>query len=96
VGIIAVGVHACGILSRSVGQTNPEVEIWRTLSIKNAKIHGKRRQIAKILHSNRKSGSANQTPVSKFTPEVHKLPLLRMRSTNVAENGRKCGYMLNF
>ena len=34
--------------------------------------------------------------VSKFTPEVHKSPFLRMRSTNVAENGRKCGYMLNF
>ena len=28
--------------------------------------------IAEILHSNRKSGSANQTAVSKFTPEVHK------------------------
>ena len=62
----------------------------------NAKINGKRRQIAEILHSNRKSGSANRTAVSKFTPEVHKLPFLRMRSTNVAENGRKCGYMLNF
>ena len=23
-------------------------------------------------------------------------PFLRMRSTNVSENGRKCGYMLNF
>ena len=30
------------------------------------------RQIAEILHSNRKSGSANRTAVSKFTPEVHK------------------------
>ena len=33
---------------------------------------GKRRQIAEILHSNRKSGSRNRTAVSKFTPEVHK------------------------
>jgi len=41
-------------------------------SILNAKINGKRRQIAKILHSNGKSGSANRTAVSKFTPEVHK------------------------
>jgi len=48
------------------------------------------------LHSNRKSGSANRTVVSKFTPEVHKEPLLCMRSTNVGENGRKCDYMLNF
>jgi len=38
----------------------------------NAKINGKCRQIAEILHSNRKSGSANRTAVSKFTPEVHK------------------------
>ena len=30
VGIIDVGVDACGILSRSVGQT---VEIWRTFGI---------------------------------------------------------------
>jgi len=35
-------------------------------------INGKRRKIAKILHSNRKSRSANQTALSKFTPEVHK------------------------
>ena len=32
-GIIDVGVDACGILSRSVGQSTPEVEIWRTFSI---------------------------------------------------------------
>ena len=36
-----------------------------------AKINGKRRQIADILHSNRKSSSANRTAVSKFTPAVH-------------------------
>jgi len=36
------------------------------------KINGKRRLIAEILHSNRKSGSANQTAVSKLTPEVYK------------------------
>jgi len=54
--------------------------------------------VAKSLKfcSLRKSGSANRTAVSKFTPEVHKEPFLRMRSTNVAANGRKCGYMLNF
>jgi len=39
--------------------------------IKCKKINGKRRQIAEILHFNRKSGSANRTAVSKFTPEVH-------------------------
>jgi len=33
VGIIDVGVDAGGILSRSVGLTNPEVEIWRTFRI---------------------------------------------------------------
>ena len=33
VGIIDVGVDACGILCRSVGQNKPEVEIWRTFSI---------------------------------------------------------------
>jgi len=37
-----------------------------------AKINVKRRQIAEILHSNKKSESANRTAVSKFTPEVHK------------------------
>ena len=56
----------------------------------------KRRQIAEMLHSTRKSGSGNRTALSKFTPEVQKKPFLRMRSTNNAENGRKCGYMLNF
>jgi len=29
-------------------------------------INGKRRQIAEILHSTKKSGSANRTAVSKF------------------------------
>jgi len=48
----------------------PEVAIWRTFGIKNAKIIGKRRQIAEILHSNGKPGSANRTAMSKFTPEV--------------------------
>jgi len=38
----------------------------------NAKINGKRRQIAEILQPNGKSGSAYRTAVSKFTPEVHK------------------------
>jgi len=65
------GVYAYGILSRSLGQKT-EVEIWRTFSMEIAKINEKRRQIGEILHSNRKSGSANQTAVSKFTPEVHK------------------------
>ena len=32
-GIIDVGVYECGILSRSVGQSTQEVEIWRTFSI---------------------------------------------------------------
>ena len=50
----------------------PEVERWRTFKILNAKINGKRRQIAEIVHSNKKSGSANRTAVSKFTPEVYK------------------------
>ena len=58
--------------------------------IENAKVNGKRRQIAEILHFNRKSGSANRTAVSKFTP------YMLIRSTNVAENDRKCNYMLNF
>jgi len=40
--------------------------------IKCKKINGKRRQVAEILHSNGKSGSANRTAVSKFTPEVYK------------------------
>ena len=37
--------------------------------IEQIKCNGKRRQIAKLLHSNRKSGSANRTAVSKFTQE---------------------------
>jgi len=69
VGIIDVGVDACGILSRS---NKPEVDIWRTIRIQNAILIVKRRQIAEILHPNRKSGSANRTVVSKFTPEVLK------------------------
>jgi len=40
--------------------------------ILNAKINVKQREIAEILHPNTKSGSANGTAVSKFTPEVHK------------------------
>ena len=57
----------------NVSRSNkPEVEIWRTFKILNAKINVKRRQIAESLHPNTKSGSANQTVVSKFTPEVHK------------------------
>jgi len=96
VGIIDVGVDACGILSRSVGQTNRKYKYGGHLAYKMQKINGKRRQIAEILHCNRKSGSANRMAVSKFTPEVYKYPFLRMRSTNVAENGRKRDYMLNF
>ena len=38
----------------------------------NAEINVIRRQIAESLQSNKKSGSANRTAVSKFTPEVHK------------------------
>jgi len=71
VGIIDVGVDACGILSRSVGQTNRKYK-YGEVKILNAKINVKQRQIAEILHHNRKSGSANRTAVSKFTPEVHK------------------------
>ena len=49
-------------------------KIRRTFKILNAKSNVKRRQIAEILHPNRKSGSANRTAVSKFrpTPAVHK------------------------
>ena len=55
----------------NVSRSNkPEVEIWWTIKILNAKINVKRRQIAEILHPNMKSGSANRTAVSKFTPEV--------------------------
>ena len=36
------------------------------------KIHGKRRQIAEILHSVRKLQSGNRAVVSSFTLEVHK------------------------
>ena len=71
VGIIDVGVDACGILSRSVGQKTGSRYMADIQNIK-CKINGKRRQVAEILHSNRKSGSANRTAVSKFTPEVHK------------------------
>ena len=71
VGIINVGVNTCGIISTSVGLTK-RGEIWRTFKIINAKINVKRRQIAEILHPNRKSVSVNRTAVPKFTPEVHK------------------------
>ena len=69
VGIIYAGVDACGMLFRSVGQTNQKLKIWRTFSMKNPKINGKCRQIAEILHYNKKSGSANRKAVSKFTPK---------------------------
>ena len=38
----------------------------------NAKINGKRLQIADIVHSVRKSGSGNRMMVSQFLPEVPK------------------------
>ena len=70
-GIIDVGVDACCILSTLVGQTGSR-NMADIQHIKCKKTNGKRCQIAEILHSNRKSGSANRTLVSKFTPEVHK------------------------
>jgi len=72
VGIIDVGVDACGILFTSVGQTNRKWKYGGHSEYKMQKSTKKRRQIAEILRSNRKSGSANRTAVSKFTPEVHK------------------------
>ena len=65
VGIIDVGVDACGILSRSVGQTTGSRNM---ADIQNIKCNNqrKRHQIAEILHSNGKSGSRNRTAVSKF------------------------------
>ena len=63
VGIIYVGVYACDILSRSVGQKTGSSNMADIQHIKCKKINGKRYQIAKILHSYRKSGSANQTAV---------------------------------
>jgi len=59
------------ILNQQVKQTGSK-KIWRTFKLLNAKVNVKRRQIAEILHSNRKSGSTNRTPVSKFTAEVYK------------------------
>jgi len=75
-------------ISRS---NKPEVEIWQTFKILYAKINVKRRQIAEILHSNRKSGSANRTAVSKFTPEVHKQPACAVQMLlTMAGNATKC------
>jgi len=77
--------------SFNVSRSNkPEVEIWRTFRILNAKIYVKRHQIAEVLHLNRKSGSASRTAVSKFTPDVIKSPFLCMRSANIADSGHKC------
>ena len=71
VGIIDVGIDACGILSRSVGLTNRGRNMADIQNTK-CKLNVKCRQIAEILHPNRKSGSANRTAVAIFTPEVHK------------------------
>jgi len=51
VGIIDVGVNACGIILNASRSNKAEVEIWRTFKILNAKINVKRRQIAEILHT---------------------------------------------
>jgi len=56
--------------------SRPEVEVWWTFSISNAKINRKRLQTTEILFSSRKSGSRNR--------------ILRMRSENVARNRPKC------
>ena len=72
VGIIDVGVNACDILSRLVGQKNGSRNKADIQHIKCKKINGKRRQIPEILHAYRKSCSAKRTAVSRFTPEVHK------------------------
>ena len=69
--IIDVGVDACIIISRSVGQKTGSRNMADNQNIK-CKIYVKQRRIAEILHPNRKSGSANRTALSKFTPEVHK------------------------
>jgi len=51
----------------------PEVEIWQTFSIQNAKkINGKRRQIAKTSHSVKKSGTGNRMTTSEILLQVHK------------------------
>ena len=69
--LIAVGVDACCILSSQWAKQTGSRNMADFQHIK-CKINGKRRQVAEILHSNRKSGSGNRTAVSKFTPEVLK------------------------
>jgi len=55
--------------------------------IKCKKKNGKRRQIAETSHSVKKSGAGNRMTTSEIL--LH-LPIPRMRSESVAENGRKC------
>jgi len=65
-------------ISRS---TRPEVEIWRTFNLSNAKINRKRSQIAEISCPITKSEWWCQS----FNRIVHKSPFLRMSSENVAK-----------
>jgi len=66
VGIIYVGSTSVVYF---LGQKVKQTESRNMADIEQIKCNGKRRQIAKLLHSNRKSGSANRTAVSKFTQE---------------------------
>jgi len=98
VGIIAVGVDACGILSRSVGQTTRKYKYGGHSAYKMLK---STENVAKSLKFCTLIGNRGRR-IERRCLNLHrkftKKPFLRMRSTNVAENGRKCDYrpMLNF
>jgi len=50
--------------------SKPEVEMWRTFSLSNAKINRKCHRIAEITLSVRKSGSTNRMPMSEVSLKV--------------------------
>ena len=82
--------YVCGIISTSVGVTNRGRNMADIQNTKCKKINVNRRQIAEILHPNRKSGSANRTAGSIFTPEVHKYcwqwPQMRLNAQLLKSN----------
>ena len=84
-----MGVDACGILSRSVGQTKPEVEYGGHSEYKMQK---STENVAKSPKFCTLTGNRGR----RIERRCLNLQRKFMRSANVAENGRKRGYMLNF
>ena len=72
VGIINMGVDACGILSRPVGEINRKLKCGGHSAYKMLKSTEHVAKSPKFCTLTGKSGSMNRTALSKFTPEEHK------------------------